>query len=188
MEDIIRSIVCMNPKNFKCNSRYKYTIKRFIADKKKTSTNEEVVWDILYLLDEYNILDNFDDTKSSLSTYVIMRLYYIILREYNTTTKPVIEIPSSDYIETLGEFIDPDDKIYELELFDCIRDYIGPEIFDLKLEGMRQCNIADRLGRTYHSLRTYMYRKRLGLLNHIKSKGFSLEDVSDTILERLAKS
>ena len=154
---------------------------------------------MLMIGEKKNFEANYDNTKSAWSTYVVMCLYYSILDHHRRFGRNQIQVDKayakhgirtyierSDDIELeVDDSNNQEDSMYGKQIVPCIRNYIGPVYFDLRVAGFSQADISKKTGKSSDYLKKYFYRKRLGLLKHLEKSGYSSTDLPNTIINKL---
>lgn len=186
--------------------------KKAIAEEVK-NRKAWVVASLVLLINEKQDLSKWDKNKGSYGNYIRTMLYYSILEHYkdyrresllmesfihkhkknNQTNKRYIEkgelgfMNRDDLIEEKEDHnsIETEEQVYEKEFIDVVRDYYGHEIFDLRVAGYSNKEIAEEIGRDSKYLKKYLYRKKVGLIKHLEECGYSKEDLPESVINRL---
>ena len=204
--DIIRPLVWVNPRARRLNPRYKSTINKYLYKLEKDYiTKNNVIAEVLLLLGPKDLVNKWDSSRGAWSTFVVSSLYYAILGNITKLSDKVdkdakqeslygtrnLEFTNSKAINNdtvKSEGNSPEDEMYEKEIVDVVRDYIGAKIFDLRVTGMSQRKIAKELGMTAKSLSNRLNRKKLGLIKHLNKHGFTESDLPDAVVNKLRES
>lgn len=195
---VISPLVVMPRYMINYDKRYRKVVLNYIDYLKNTlyknydssnKTNELVIAHLALLLYDADVMSKYDKNKSSFGAFVRMRLYYTILEEY----KKITPIDLVDYVESVDTFSyttvsgsnTVESVVYEKEFMKIIRDYYGPEIFDMRVAGLRNMDIAKNLGKTDAYIKKYLYRKKLGLVKHLENHGYTINDLPESVINKL---
>ena len=211
---VIEPIVRLPIYKRKFNKQYSKVINKFIDDmiakgvKESEACNDWAISEIVSLLDELNLEEKYDESKGAWSTFVIMNLYFMILKRYRTFNRMIhkqrkikemygevnMEVgygitKDEDGKITEKEYesgeVPVDERIYGKEFLDIIENYYGSNIYSMRVAGMSPSAIAQELNKPVGTVTTYLYRKRLGLLKHLEKNGYSCNDLPNTVINKL---
>jgi hypothetical protein len=195
---VIAPLVVMPRYMINYDKRYKRVVLNYIDYLKNTlyknydnsnKINELVIGHLVLLLDDVDALSKYDKNKGSFGSFIRMKLYYTILDEY----KKITPVDLVDYVESVDTFTTTtvsgantvESVVYEKEFIKVIRDYYGPEIFDMRVAGLRNMDIAKKIGKTSEQLKYYFYGKKKGLVKHLENYGYTIEDLPKSIINKL---
>ena len=194
-------MVLMPVESRKLNPSYKRVINRHInVLKKRYKRTDLVIWYLVELIIDKNIKDKWDPAKGAWSTYVVMRLYYAILdqhdkihtqeenryAEYLKYGDDFFEYHANDFIEKEPDFEGNQEEVLNKEELEIIvKEYFGEELIDNLKRGFTVKETAVIMGKRYEAIKKYIHRKRKGFLNYLIRRGFNVEDLPESISERL---
>jgi len=204
VDNVIRPLVLMNrykrnisPKFYIVNIYISRLKKQYLSEGAGKATNEYVIFDLIDLIKGRRVVERFDSDKGNFHSWVIEQLNYAILdrfrandrqsyREYKTWLKygEKSDISYIEDMDILGKN-SSSKVIEEISLIEAISDYIGREVLELQLKGVKQAEIALKLGYKPDYFAVKMCRKRKGLLKHLKKVGFDEDDIPEVVLRKL---